>query len=362
MNNPHKFNYKWTLKDANFTKDKGKVFSCFACGGGSTMGYKLAGFDVIGCNEIDPRMMEVYQHNHNPKFAYLEPIQEFKQREDLPDELYNLDILDGSPPCSTFSMAGSREETWGKMKHFREGQAKQVLDTLFFDFIDLAKKLQPKIVVAENVKGLLIGEAKKYVVKIYEEFEKAGYYCTHFLLDGQNMGIPQKRERVFFVSLRKDIATQFLQPISLFEQKPLLDLKFDEPIIPFGEIADYSGRKIETPIMCTLWNNRSRGDRTLEEANLKVRGKNGAFGNRFVYNEKVCPTLLGKEGCLISFEQPRYLGRSEVCCVSSFPQDYDFLKQKPHYVCGMSVPPIMMAQISSRIYEQWLAKINEANK
>lgn len=66
MNNPHKFNYKWTLKDANFTKDKGKVFSCFACGGGSTMGYKLVGFDVIGCNEIDPRMMEVYQHNHNP--------------------------------------------------------------------------------------------------------------------------------------------------------------------------------------------------------------------------------------------------------------------------------------------------------
>lgn len=51
------FNYNWTLKDAVFTKDKGKVFSCFACGGGSTMGYKLAGFDVLGCNEIDPPVM-----------------------------------------------------------------------------------------------------------------------------------------------------------------------------------------------------------------------------------------------------------------------------------------------------------------
>ena len=50
----HKFPYNWKLAEANFTKDKGKVFSCFACGGGSTMGYKLAGFDVIGCNEIDP--------------------------------------------------------------------------------------------------------------------------------------------------------------------------------------------------------------------------------------------------------------------------------------------------------------------
>ena len=65
----HAFPYRWTLADANFTKDKGKVFSCFACGGGSTMGYKLAGFDVLGCNEIDPKMMEAYKANHNPKYA-----------------------------------------------------------------------------------------------------------------------------------------------------------------------------------------------------------------------------------------------------------------------------------------------------
>lgn len=149
------------------------------------MGYKLAGFDVIGCNEIDHRMMYAYCQNHNPKFPFLEPIQTFKDRQDLPPELYNLDVLDGSPPCSTFSVAGSREEAWGKMKHFREGQAAQVLDTLFFDFIDLAKKLQPKVVVAENVKGLLLGEAKDYVRRIYEGFEDAGYYCQHWLLDAQ---------------------------------------------------------------------------------------------------------------------------------------------------------------------------------
>ena len=64
-------NYRWKLADAYFQKNKGKVFSCFACGGGSTMGYKLAGFDVIGCNEIDPKMMEAYKTNHNPKYAYL---------------------------------------------------------------------------------------------------------------------------------------------------------------------------------------------------------------------------------------------------------------------------------------------------
>lgn len=67
----HKFPYNWTLKDANFTKDKGKVFSCFACGGGSTMGYKLAGFDVIGCNEIDEKVNRCYVANHAPKINLL---------------------------------------------------------------------------------------------------------------------------------------------------------------------------------------------------------------------------------------------------------------------------------------------------
>ena len=119
----HKFPYNWTLKDAVFTKDKGKVFSCFSCGGGSTMGYKLAGFDVLGCNEIDPKMMAAYVENHNPKYSFLEPIQNFKLRDDLPEELYNLDILDGSPPCSSFSISGNREADWGKEKKFREGQA-----------------------------------------------------------------------------------------------------------------------------------------------------------------------------------------------------------------------------------------------
>lgn len=159
----HRFNYLWTLKDAHFSKDKGTVFSCFACGGGSTMGYKLAGFDVVGCNEIDPRVMNLYECNHHPRYAFLESIQVFKERTAFPEVLYNLDILDGSPPCSTFSMAGSREEAWGVEKKFREGQAEQVLDTLFFDFIEVARKLQPKVVIAENVKGLLLGDAKKYV-------------------------------------------------------------------------------------------------------------------------------------------------------------------------------------------------------
>ena len=79
-----------------------------------------------------------------PQYSYLEDIRDLVKRNNLPEELYNLDILDGSPPCSTFSMSGLREDAWGKEKKFKEGQKTQVLDTLFFDFIALAKRLKPK--------------------------------------------------------------------------------------------------------------------------------------------------------------------------------------------------------------------------
>jgi DNA (cytosine-5)-methyltransferase 1 len=328
----NKMNYNWTLKDANFTKDKGKVFSCFACGGGSTMGYKLAGFDVLGCNEIDPKMIEAYKANHNPKYAFLEPIQTFKLRTDLPDELYNLDILDGSPPCSSFSMAGNREKDWGKDKVFREGQAMQVLDTLFFDFIDLAKELQPKIVVAENVKGLLLGEAKKYVIEIYREFEKAGYYCQHFLLDASKMGVPQKRERVFFIAMRKDLAKPFLHFADMFTEVPKLELNFKEPKIPIKHFAKGVAKK-ET---------QNYSESRFGDVMLDLNKPSNTIAtdiNRYWLDEN---TLIDKD---------------TVSLIGSYPLDYNHLDfNTPQYLIGMSVPPVMTGKIAEQIYKQWLSK------
>lgn len=352
-------NYKWKLSDTTFTKDKGTVFSCFACGGGSSFGYKLAGFDVIGANDIDPKMAEVYKANHNPKHYFLESITELAKRKDLPEELYNLDILDGSPPCSSFSMAGSREKGWGKEKKFREGQAKQVLDTLFFDFIDLAKELQPKVVVAENVKGLLLGNAIEYVKKIYEKFDKAGYYCQHWLLNASKMGVPQRRERVFFICLRKDLAEPFLEYKDMFTQVPKLNLEFNEKPILFKEFKEKNNSEyIVSEFYKELWSKRIKGDASFAEINGRVRNKpDTGFGNNFLYDDKVCGTLTTKKYCYCLFDEPRYTSDYESKCIGSFPQDYNFLKVKPHYLIGMSVPPIAMANISKQIYIQWLQYI-----
>jgi DNA (cytosine-5)-methyltransferase 1 len=358
-NNNHRFPYKWTLKDAVFTKDKGKVFSCFACGGGSTMGYKLAGFDVLGCNEIDPKMIEAYKANHNPKYAFLEPIQTFKLRNDLPDELYNLDILDGSPPCSSFSMAGNREKDWGKEKVFREGQSEQVLDTLFFDFIDLAKKLQPKIVVAENVSGLMMGEAKQYVIKIYNAFKEAGYELKiqPYLLDASTMGVPQRRRRVFFIALRKDLAEPFLEQVDMFQIAPKLELNFNEPEIKFGEYREKTGSENGVS------NERKRllslcieTDKCISDINERETGKVSGFNALIIKDDEVCPTITSGE------KNYRYCDKlsmtdNDYKLTGSYAFDYNFNGNDVKYLVGMSVPPVMTAQIAKQISNQWLNKI-----
>ena len=349
----HRFPYEWNLKDAHFTKDKGKVFSCFACGGGSTMGYKLAGFDVLGCNEIDPKMIETYKLNHKPKYAYLEGIQTFKNRKDLPKELYNLDILDGSPPCSSFSFAGNRSKDWGKNKKFKEGQAEQVLDTLFFDFIDLAKELQPKLVVAENVKGLLQGKAKEYVKEIYKQFDEAGYYCQHWLLDASKMGVPQRRERVFFICLRKDLAKPFLYQKDMFTKVPKLDLNFNEMEIPFKKVIQDRWERKDLPQSdIKYWEGAN-------ELGTYDDRKNGGFKFGYFYKcimNIVCATIDTSSRYAIS-QSKHLLLDSEFIKIGSFPKDYNFNGNRIQYIIGMSVPPVMISNIAEQIYEQWLNKL-----
>jgi DNA (cytosine-5)-methyltransferase 1 len=335
--------YRWNLSDLEKVKKNGlKVFSCFACGGGSTMGYKLAGFDVIGANDIDPEMAWHYQTNHKPKYYFLEDIRKFRQRTDLPQELYNLDILDGSPPCSSFSDSGSREKAWGKKKVFREGQAEQVLDDLFFDFIELARKLQPKVVIAENVKGMIKGNAKGYVKQIIGLFNVAGYDVQLFLLNASTMGVPQERERVFFICKRKDF------------QSKKLNISMTAKPVPFKEIRSdgYGGEKL-SPSVKKWWEKRKDGDPDLRYAHLRHTGKSSFFNYGLIYNNKTSWTIMANCN-LILFDTPRRLNAREITLASSFPEDYKVRNSKTGmYLMGMSVPPLMTYGVARQIYQQW---------
>lgn len=341
----HKFKYKWNLSDGypaqGIEKHGLKVFGTFICGGGSTMGYKLAGFNHLGGVEIDPQVADVYKTNHDPKYLFVEDIREFANRTEFTEELYNLDILDGSPPCSSFSMAGNREKDWGKEKVFREGQAKQRLDDLFFDYIKLAKKLQPKVVIAENVKGMLQGNAKAYVKKIKTEFEEAGYKVQLFLLNAASMGVPQKRERVFFICQRNDL-----------NYKPL-KLAFDEKPIVFGDIIEDIQYNDLTKNEIYLWNNKIYGDGDFGVINVRLGNKQNSFTTKLLYKDKVCNTVTAGDNNIL-FDIPRKTTKNEVCQIGTYPIDYNFKKIEPKYLIGMSVPPVMTAQIAHEIYLQWL--------
>jgi DNA (cytosine-5)-methyltransferase 1 len=341
---PYKFPYNWNISDGYPSKDiefhGAKVFGTFVCGGGSSFGYKLAGYEHLGGVEIDPKVGEVYKLNHKPKHFYLEDIRLFNNRNDLPNELYQLDLLDGSPPCSSFSMAGNRDKDWGKEKVFREGQELQRLDDLVFEYIKTIDKLKPKVAILENVKGLIQGNAKAYTKKIFKEFTKAGYRVQLFLLNAASMGVPQKRERVFFIGLRNDF------------DLPKLALSFNEKPILFGEVKQLGLQEGINGQRSKMWDECKAGK------SFATVSDGSNFSSMRLSDKKVCNTITANqcEGFFHSTEK-RKISKIEVSKIGSYPLDYNFKEMKPMYLIGMSVPPIMTAQISYKIYEQWLKKI-----
>ena len=339
------FPWKWTLKDLETRPKNGcTVFSCFSCGGGSSMGYKLAGYRVVGNCEIDPRMMKVYKANNHPEHPYLMDIREFLNipTEELPEDVRNLDVLDGSPPCSVFSMAGQREDAWNREKTFREGQAKQRLDDLFLYFIEVAKKLQPKVVIAENVKGLVVGAAKGWVNMIIKAFGDAGYNVQVFLFNASRMGVPQKRERVFFIASRKDLN---LPKIRMeFNSKPISFSKVREP---YGKASgDSLGAKL-------VLKYRKSSDRCLQDINRRVRKCDSGFTTPINHDEEPVQTITAGGECYRMCDGLLMTDKDIISC-QTFPQDYNFMDENVQYICGMSVPPVMMARIAEQVYLQWL--------
>ncbi|MGZ0050158.1 DNA cytosine methyltransferase [Brevibacillus gelatini] len=340
--------WDWSLADLpSIPKNERRVFSCFSCGGGSTMGYKLAGYEMLGNVEIDSQMMALYKRNHKPRFPFQMPIQEFKgiPNDKLPAELFDLDILDGSPPCSVFSTAGKREKKWGKEHHFREGQAKQKLDDLFFDFLDVVEKLRPRVVVAENVRGMIIGLAKGYVSLVKRRFEELGYRAQLFLLNSATMGVPQKRERIFFIAHRRDL------------QLPQLSLQFQERPVLYKEVRSGRGRPLDpNSVTYKRWLKRRPKDASIADITERTEGKENNFNTIIVHNDRV-PNTIASNSWFIRYDEPYFISDMDIIRIQTFPRDYDFMGADVQYVCGMSVPPLMMKGIASAIYVQWLSNV-----
>lgn len=341
------FTWDWRLSELPTPgKDAPKVFSTFACGGGSSMGYKRAGFNVLGCCEIDPKINAVYKRNLHPRFNYVMDLRDFNKLEDLPEELLNLDVLDGSPPCSTFSMAGDREKAWGKQKKFAEGQKLQRLDDLFFTFLETVEKLRPKIVVAENVDGMTRGNAKGYVSEIIDRFHELGYQVQLFRINAMYADVPQSRVRIFFIANRMGY--------------PKLKLDFKGKPIKFGEVRSEHGSSNLSDHQKRLLQNRKPNDKTLADINIRLRGKNSQFGHLIVHDEDICGTITSAGEAFRMCDGKKFSDH-DLKAVSTFPNDYDNAGCGLKFLVGMSVPVNLMANVAYQIRKQWLDQENITN-
>ncbi len=222
------------------------VISTFSGCGGSSLGYNLAGCKVLWANEFVESAREVYRANFPDTILDDRDIRDVR-----PEDIFEatglakgeLDILDGSPPCASFSMVGKRSAGWGEEHEYSE--TKQRVDDLFFEFARLVKGTQPKAFVAENVAGLVRGRAVGYFKEIFRALVKAGYRVEAKILDAQFLGVPQSRKRVFFIGMRNDLKRnpEFPKPLPhVYSLGDAIDLNASQYRRTYSEcdITDYA--------------------------------------------------------------------------------------------------------------------------
>lgn len=186
-------------KAINFVTPKRKYTSIelFAGAGGLALGFEQAGFHHSLLNEYDKLACETLRKNR-PEWNICEgdirtiDFSKYKNK---------IDLLTGGFPCQAFSYAG-------KKMGFNDARG-----TLFFEYARAVKEIKPKICIAENVRGLLNHESGKTLSGMISVLEELGYKVLEpRVLKAIHYNVPQKRERLILVAIRKDIKNDFFYP------------------------------------------------------------------------------------------------------------------------------------------------------
>lgn len=341
------------------------VVSTFSGGGGSCLGYRMAGYKVLYANEFIEEARNTYKANCPNTYLDGRDIRVITGKDILNIigmKKGEIDLFDGSPPCSAFSTAGSREHGWGKVKNYSD--SKQRVDDLFFEYTRLLKELQPKVFVAENVSGLVKGTAKGYFKLILQEMKSCGYEVSARLLNAKYLGVPQSRERIIFIGVRKDLSEKYnLIPI---HPKPLKN------IIILGEaLKDINNDYKEIEKNINDANKYKWGEvakRLPNNPRKAIKGSKIMNGSYFNLSKESmyapCSTICQKNGnpSACGNIHPLYNRKftiSELKRITSVPDDFiltgTYIQQWERL--GRMVPPIMMMHIAKTIEKEILSKI-----
>jgi DNA (cytosine-5)-methyltransferase 1 len=388
------------------------VISTFAGGGGSSTGYRLAGGKVLAINEFVEEAIKTYSLNFPDTKIIAGDIKKISGKDLLNEagmKVGDLDILDGSPPCSAFSVAGKREKNWkgatkyesetyfdfetGEMisegglevkdgvKKYSDDQVVEAIEDLFLEYIRIAREIQPKVIIAENVKGITMGEARKKLYEFQNLFEKIepGYLVTHHVLNAADYGVPQARERLFFVCVREDVAEKvginFLNLESMTRPLPstpkhigikdAIDHVENDPVEE-KELLDFVEGSFQKKFIELLPFNPTKH---LKPSNPEFRDKNpkgSCFNMIRPAIQLPSPTLTqagqqkGVSG-VFHYAKNRKFTIKELKILMSMPEDYELtgtFDQKAERL-GRMVAPKMMAALATNIYEKILKPYKE---
>ena len=386
---------RYTLADLeeSASRKRFNVVSFFAGGGGSSCGYKLAGGDVLCANEFQQIHADTYSANFPNTPVIVDDIRKLSGeqiREKIGD--VEIDILDGSPPCPPFSMSGTKQKGWGKEKVAYGAKMKNNED-LTFEQIRLVGELKPKVVVCENVKGLTMDYAREYLQMMINGFEEKGYVTDFQVMNAWQYGVPQKRQRVFIVSVRNDVADKIginflnfksmIYPAPENENKAVIEDAIrdiqDDPknIAEAKELCDAMKKSAKYKWMKRMPKDPNRvisvGDDVVGPwyerwiAHRKARGKELPEAKHSFYQSRRVPWnqashTLSEQGLKTSLavhlhpEEDRVYTTYEAARIMTLPDDYIQTGELNDRLAriGLMVAPICMKHLADSIYENVL--------
>lgn len=337
------------------TKNKPKLISLFSGCGGLDLGFKNAGFDLVWANDFDSDAQAIHALN----------IGEIDGRDILTigeDEIPDGDILTAGFPCQPFSNAGNR-----KGVHDSRGM-------LYKECLRIIKRKMPKVIVFENVKGLLSTkyiDGRNLVDVIIEDLStmnNIGYNVVYKLLNASDYGVPQNRQRVFFVGVRKDLEIIFKFPNKHSKEnltlRHILDIPNDVPNQVDWVLSPQALEMIKYIPEGGSWKDvpyerLAPRFQKIRDDMKKYRSPN--FYRRFSRDE-INGTITASaqpENCGIihPIKNRRYTIR-EVARIQSFPDDFLFIDNSPknitamYKVIGNAVPVALAQNIATAIMEQ----------